>query len=100
MNNKEEFTRATDSQTGVLLTFSQNSRLLSMEQAAEYVGLSYWTIRDYVAASILPTVKLPCAQRRAKGGKIMRKAGDISARRILIDRRDLDELIERSKEVA
>lgn len=77
---------------------SDERRLYNLKEAAAYLHLSYWTVRDYVEAGVLPAVKLPCAQRRAKGGAIVRKPGDASARRILIDRRDLDSLIEECKE--
>ena len=73
-------------------------RLLSLHEAGKYLGVSYWKFRDYVQAGILPRVVLPCAARRAKGGVVIRKPGDCSARRILVDKRDLDTLIERSKE--
>ena len=74
------------------------ARLLNLEQAAIYTGLSYWTIRDYVQAGVLPKVSLPCAKRRAPGGAVVRRPGDASVRTILVDRRDLDRLIERSKD--
>ena len=56
--------------------------------AAAYLGISYWTVRALVFAGELPTVKLPCP-----------RAGDGRAiRRVLIDREDLDALVERWKE--
>ncbi len=65
-------------------------RLLDLRAAGRYLGLSYWTVRDLVFAGALPTVKLPCP-----------RAGDGRAiRRVLIDRRDLDALIERHREAA
>ena len=73
-------------------------RLLNLNDAAVYLGVSYWTVRDYVQEGILPQVKLPCARRRAKGGAVIRRAGDVDARRILVDIVDLDALIARSKE--
>ena|SRR5437667_11474935 len=73
-------------------------RLLNLHDAAVYLGVSYWTVRDYVQEGILPQVKLPCARRRAKGGAVIRRAGDVDARRILVDIVDLDALIARSKE--
>ena len=73
-------------------------RLLNLHDAAVYLGVSYWTVRDYVQEGILPQVKLPCARRRAKGGAVIRRAGDVDARRILVDIVDLDALIARRKE--
>ncbi len=74
------------------------ARLLDLYQAATYTGLSYWTLRDWIADGILRVVKLPCGRQRIKGGIVARKAGDMSGRKILIDRQDLDNLIEQSKE--
>ena len=91
MINKGKLCRTTDRVTDV-------HRLYNLKEAANYLHLSYWTVRDYVEAGILPAVKLPCSKRRAKGGAIVRQPGDESARRILIDRRDLDTLIDRCKE--
>jgi excisionase family DNA binding protein len=58
--------------------------LLSLRAAASYLGLSYWTLRDLVAAGTIRPVRLPVADGR-------------DLRRILLDRRDLDALIEQSK---
>lgn len=63
-------------------------RLLSLEDAKIYLGLSYWTVRDYVDSGQLPTVKLPSA--RANDGRVIK--------RVLIDRRDLDQFVEKHKE--
>jgi excisionase family DNA binding protein len=62
----------------------QSCRLLSLKDAAAYLGLSYWTLRDLVNAGTLRAVKLPLGAGR-------------DLRRILLDRRDLDALVERSK---
>lgn len=66
-------------------------RLLSLRQAAAYVGCSYWSIRDWCLGGILPTVDLP--PLRARGGERPRTR----LRRVLIDRVDLDAFIERHK---
>jgi hypothetical protein len=61
-------------------------RLLDVDQAARYYGdVSVWTIRDLVASGRLPRVRLPLA-------------GEREVRRLLIDVRDLDRLIELGKE--
>ena len=73
-NFKGEADRANDLKTAV-------RRLLSLHEAGKYLGVSYWTVRDYVQAGILPRVVLPCAARRAKGGLVIRKPGDGSTRR-------------------
>jgi hypothetical protein len=72
-------------------------RLMNLQAAAAYLGVSYWTMRDYVADGIVPKVILPCSRRRKKGGAVVRRAGDTEARRIYVDRGDLDTLIEKSK---
>ena len=61
------------------------SWILSIKEAAKYLDLSYWTLRKLVWSGALPMVWLP------------NKSGGL-CRRILIDRQDLDNLIEKSKE--
>jgi excisionase family DNA binding protein len=65
-----------------------NARLLSLQRAAQYMGLSYWTIRDLVDTGKIPTVRIPCP--RSRDGRMIR--------RVLIDRQDLDKMIEQFKE--
>ena len=60
-------------------------RLLDVAGAAAYLSVSSWTIRDLLAAGRLPRVRLPLA-------------GDRECRRVLLDRADLDRLIDASKE--
>lgn len=69
-------------------------RLLNLRQAADYVGVSYWAIRDWVAAGHLPTVSLP--GYRPREGAVARP----SLRRVLIDRTDLDAWIDARKQRA
>ena len=52
-------------------------RLLSQQDAACYLGISYWTVRDLVFRRELPFVKI--------------------GRRILVDRLDLEAYLDRSK---
>ena len=52
-------------------------RLLSQHEAAHYLGISYWTVRDLMFRRKLPFVKM--------------------GRRILVDRSDLDAYVDRSK---
>ena len=52
-------------------------RLFSQQDAACYLGISYWTIRDLVFRREIPFVKI--------------------GRRILVDRLDLDAYLEQSK---
>ena len=60
-------------------------RLLDVDGAAAYLGVSAWTIRDLDAGGHLPRVRLPLP-----GGKELR--------RLLYDRTDLDRLVDRSKD--
>jgi len=66
-------------------------RLLSMRQAAEYLGCSFWTARDYILQGLIPVVEMP--PLRPREGDRPRK----TLRRILVDRADLDAFIERRK---
>lgn len=67
-------------------------RLLNLHQAAQYLGLSYWTCRDYVLADLIPAVHLP--PLRPREGATQRRS---DLRRILLDRCDLDAFIESRK---
>lgn len=69
-------------------------RLLSLRQAAVYLGVSFWSVRDFVLAGFLPTVQLPPLRPR-EGER--RKA---NLRRVLIDQTDLDAFIEKRKGAA
>jgi excisionase family DNA binding protein len=60
-------------------------RLLNANEAAKYLSLSYWTLRDLIWSGAIPLVQLP----NKNGGRL---------RRILVDKNDLDRLIEQSKE--
>ena len=52
-------------------------RLLSQQEAAVYLGISYWTLRDLTFRGEVPHVKI--------------------GRRILVDRLDLDAYLDRVK---
>jgi excisionase family DNA binding protein len=67
-------------------------RLLDVAQAALYLGVSTWTVRDLIAAGRLPTVRLPGGQR--PNGELR------EVRRLLVDVHDCDTLIEHSKDRA
>jgi hypothetical protein len=64
-------------------------RLLDVRGAAHYLGLSPAAVRQLVADGVLPTVRPPS----------LRHAGE-QMRRTLLDRADLDALVERWKERA
>jgi excisionase family DNA binding protein len=56
-------------------------RLLDVHSAARYLGLSPWTVRDLLGNGTLKRVRVPLP-----GGRELR--------RILLDRQDLDRLVE------
>ena len=58
-------------------------RLLDLEAAAAYLGVSPWTVRDLEAIGTLRRVSIP--------------VGNKDLRKLLFDRVDLDELIEHWK---
>ena len=70
-------------------------RLLDVRQAAAYLNVSPWTLREFINDGSIPTVRLPRPHTVR-----MRKRGAISdtVRRLLIDRADLDTLVERWNE--
>lgn len=72
-------------------------RLLSMRQAAAYLGVSYWLIRDWVLDGVVPAVRLPGSRLRA-GGRVVAHSTERNTRKVFIDRQDLDRLVEESKQ--
>src|SRR5262245_10292316 len=66
-------------------------RLMNLHEAASYIGVSYWTMRDWVVAARIPVVRLP--PLRPKEGARPRT----DFRRVVIDRADLDAFIDRCK---
>jgi excisionase family DNA binding protein len=57
---------------------NQNVRLMSLRQASSYLGISYWSVRSLIDRGDLPAVRF--------------------GRRLLIDKKDLDSLVEARKE--
>ncbi len=74
--------------TPTVITPDDPPRVLDLRAGAKYLGISYWSLRDLVINGHVPAVRLPCP--RTTNGRIMR--------RVLVDRRDLDALIDRSRE--
>jgi Helix-turn-helix domain len=66
-------------------------RLLTMRAAAGYLGVSYWTIRDWLLQGLIPVVPLPPLKPRE--GEMPKR----SLRRTLVDRADLDAFIDACK---
>lgn len=90
----------------------EGRRLLDLKKAGEYLGVSEWTVRDWVAVGVLPCVRLPVVRLnkgRRKSGKSNRyelaapndsRLRGKAVRKILVDVRDLDEFIAAHKERA
>jgi len=55
----------------------KQKRLISQKEAAEYLGISYWTVRDMVFRGDIPHIRI--------------------GRRILMDIKDLEEYIKKNK---
>ncbi len=55
-------------------------RLLSIQQAADFLGVSYWTMRDLLDNGTVKRVRLPVGRREV--------------RRVLVDAKDLDRLVD------
>ncbi|MEE9137702.1 MAG: helix-turn-helix domain-containing protein [candidate division NC10 bacterium] len=70
---------------GALAVTAIEPRLVSLADAALYLGVSVWTVRDLEAAGILPRIRVPLPNN-----------GEL--RKLLFDREDLDRLIEGWKE--
>jgi excisionase family DNA binding protein len=66
-------------------------RLLSLEEAARYLGVSPWTARELVNAGSIPVTPIPRPQTARMH---RRQPVHDSLRRLLIDRCDLDRLVE------
>jgi hypothetical protein len=65
-------------------------RLLNLKQAAAYLGVSFWSVRDWSS---------PATCRRSNSQRFVRArvSGRRTLRRKLIDRADLDAFIEHQK---
>lgn len=72
-------------------------RLLDIHLAAAYLSLGESTIRDYVTDGLLHPVELPGSTLRDRAGKIIARAQTRRIAKILIDRSDLDALIDMRK---
>jgi hypothetical protein len=66
-------------------------RLLDDRAAAEYLGLSRWTIRDYIARGLIAVVDLPPLS--AREGEQQRD----TLRRVLIDLENLNSFVDEHK---
>lgn len=72
-------------------------RLLSVDQAAAYLGVSFWTLREFIHDGSIVAVPMPRPQTlrmRERAG-----LGD-TVRRLLVDVRDLDAMVDAWKRKA
>jgi len=60
-------------------------RLLSLKDGARYMGVSPWVVRQFMDSGALPRVRLTLP-------------GGAEIRKVLLDVRDLDQLVDRSRE--
>ena len=65
-------------------------RLLDLPSAALYLTVNAWTLREMVNLGVLPRVRFALPNTKKRHGGEYRK--------LLFDKADLDQLIERSKE--
>jgi hypothetical protein len=83
-------------------------RLLDLKQAGAYLGVSPWTVRDWVLVGALPSVRLPvvrlnCGKRDSGSTRYSladpndRRVRGKTVRKILLDVRDLDAFIDGNK---
>jgi hypothetical protein len=75
------------------ITSVSGPRLMNLRQGAVYIGVSYWSLRDYVLQGLIPTVQMPPLRTREGG-----RQPAPTLRRVLIDRLDLDAFIESRKQ--
>jgi len=85
-------------------TLSLWGRLLDVDKAAEYLGLSRWSVYDLVKSGVLPVVRIPSVRadlgpRRTGNPKSRRRVlarPDFRQplRKILLDKRDLDAFVD------
>ena len=69
----------TEKKTAQRITYPMSPRLLTLKDAAQWLGLTVWGMRERIWAGDIPVVRFP-------GG-----------RKMFIDVRDLEGLIERNK---
>jgi hypothetical protein len=73
-------------------------RLMTLKMAAFYLSVGSRIVEDWVREQILVPIPLPGSAIRSKGGAIVTPAAKRKISKILIDKSDLDALIESRKE--
>jgi excisionase family DNA binding protein len=77
----EERARREDHRRARAAAATASARLLDVHAAAAYLGVSAWTVRDLIARDVIRAVRIPITTER-------------DLRRVLVDRTDLDRLID------
>jgi hypothetical protein len=72
-------------------------RLLDLHLAAIYCSVGERTISDWISDKILNPVPMPGSTLRDKHGRIISRASQRKIVKILIDRKDIDALIDSRK---
>ena len=75
-------------------------RLLDIHLAAAYSSVGARTIEDWIHDGLLEPVRMPGSTLKDKAGNIIAPAGRRRIAKILIDRTDLDRLIDERKRVS
>jgi hypothetical protein len=73
-------------------------RLMDLKKAAAYLSVCPATIRDWAHDGILMPVPLPGSCLRDRAGKVLVRPGQRRLAKMLFDRQDLDEFIQKVKE--
>ena len=79
------------------ITLATWPRLMDLSTAAAYTCLGISTLRDYVNDGILASVQMPGSTLRGRGGRVIAHSKVRRIAKILIDRADLDKLIDQRK---
>jgi len=72
-------------------------RLLDLKLSGFYLSIGKRVVEDYIHEGLLVPVPMPGSTLRDKAGNIVARAGQRRIAKILIDRADLDALIDRRK---
>ncbi|MBN2321254.1 MAG: helix-turn-helix domain-containing protein [Acidobacteria bacterium] len=75
-------------------TIASWPRLLDLKTAAAYLSIGARTIEDWIRDGLLEPVPMPGSTIKDKSGKVICTAKSRRICKILIDREDLDRLIE------
>ena len=72
-------------------------RLLDLKTAASYLCVGSRTVEDWIRDGLLQPVPMPGSTIKDKGGNVIARAGARRIVKTLIDREDLDRLIDSRK---